>query len=153
MLDFFTRCENTALGEAIRGSLWLFPVIESFHLLALALIGGAVLAVHLRLLGLILPAHSSAELWRQMRPWFAAGWTVMILSGLLLFFSEAVKLYYSEAFWWKISLLVLATLFTLTAVRRIALRDSGDWSARATALLSLVLWSGVGAAGRWIGFS
>ena len=43
LLPFFEWCENTAAGEAIRGSLWLFPVIESVHLLALALIGGALL--------------------------------------------------------------------------------------------------------------
>ena len=51
ILSFFTWCENSALGDTIRGSRWLFPAIESFHLLALAVIGGAVLLVNLRLLG------------------------------------------------------------------------------------------------------
>src|SRR5713226_2669711 len=52
LLPFFEWCEHTAVGAAIRGSAWLFPVIEAFHLLALALIGGAILIVDLRLLGL-----------------------------------------------------------------------------------------------------
>ena len=57
LLSFFEWCEDTAVGHAIRDSLWPFPVIESVHLLALALIGVAILLVDLRLLGLGLRTH------------------------------------------------------------------------------------------------
>ena len=153
MLEFFTWCENTAIGEAIRASLWLFPVIESFHLLALGVIGGAVLIMNLRLLGWALASHPAAAVWRELRPWFQASWVVMIVSGLLLFFSEALKLYYNEAFWWKMGLLLAATAFSLTATARAAQRDRVDRLSRGLAVVALLLWTGVGAAGRWIGFS
>ena len=57
------------LGRAVVGSLWLFPVIEAVHLLALSVLGGAVLIVDLRLLGIGLKHRSVAELWREARPW------------------------------------------------------------------------------------
>jgi hypothetical protein len=156
VLSFFTSCENSSLGEAIRGSLWLFPAIESFHLLGLAVIGGAVLVVNLRLLGFGIERQSVAQLWRDTRPWLLGSLTIMIISGLLLFTSEATKLYYHEAFWVKMISLLLATLFTFTVLRKVAIAEQGRvgpfWS-KAAALVSIFLWSLVGVAGRWIGFS
>ena len=78
MLPFFEWCESTAVGASIRGSLWLFPVIESFHLLALALIGGAILVVDLRLLGLGLRSLPARQLGRDVEPWLIGGLAVMI---------------------------------------------------------------------------
>jgi hypothetical protein len=156
LLTFFTWCENLGIGEAIRASLWLFPVIESVHLLALAVLGGAVLSVNLSLLGLGLGRKSSADVWRATYGWLAGSTAVMIVSGLLLFTSEAVKLYYHEAFWVKMSALVLSLLFTATVQRRTALASPGVVSlrrSRAVGLVSLLLWFLVGAGGRWIGFS
>jgi len=155
LLFFFDWCEKSALGSAIRGSLWLFPVIESVHLLTLALIGGAVLIVDLRLLGLGLRRQSVAQLARDIQPWLAGGLIVMVVSGVLLFSSEAIKCYYSTAFRTKMSFLLPAILFTFT-VRRAAVADETrmkpSWR-RVVAVVSLALWTVVGASGRWIGFS
>ena len=155
LLPFFTWCEATWLGEALRGSKWLFPVVESFHLLALAVIGGSVLLVNLRLCGLGVKTPA-AQLWRDTKPWFTWSLAVMIVSGLLLFTSEAIKLYYSDAFWVKMGSLSLALIFTFTVLRRVALTDESKvnplWS-KTVAIVSLLLWTGVGAGGRWIGFS
>ncbi len=156
MLTFFTWCENTAVGEAIRASVWLFPVIESLHLLALAVIGGAVLLMNLRLLGLVVPRQPAPQVWRDTRPWMVGSLMLMMLSGALLFTSEAIKLYYHEAFWVKMGSLLLAILFTFTVLRRVALADPSRlrpfWR-KAAAVVSIVLWSLVGIGGRWIGFS
>ncbi|HTQ56508.1 MAG TPA: DUF6644 family protein [Bryobacteraceae bacterium] len=156
MLTFFTWCENSPLGEAIRASTWLFPVIESFHLLGLAVIGGAVLIVDLRLMGFGLARQPAAQLWRDTKPWLLGSLAVMLVSGLLLFTSEATKLYYHEAFWVKMISLLLSTVFTFAVARPVALADPGRvrpiWG-RIVALISIVLWSGVGIGGRWIGFS
>jgi len=156
VLSFFTWCENTSLGEAIRASRWLFPAIESVHLLGLALMGGAVLLVNLRLLGLGLRRQPAAQLWRDTWPWLVGSLTAMLISGTMLFTSEATKLYYHGAFWVKMISLLLATLFTFTVMRKVALaepeRVKPIWS-RIAALISLILWSTVGVCGRWIGFS
>ena len=155
LLPVFEWCENTGVGNAIRSSLWLFPVIESFHLLALALIGGAVLVVDLRLLGLALRRQPVAPLARDAERWLAAGLVAMVLSGLLLFLSEAIKCYYSTAFRTKMAFLLPAIVFTFTIRRRIAADETrvAPLLQRVAAIVSISLWSVVGAAGRWIGFS
>ncbi len=156
LLPFFEWCESTGVGEAIRNSLWLFPVIESFHLLALALIGGAILLVDLRLLGLAFRGRRVAELATEVQPWLVGGLLVMIATGILLFTSEAIKCYYNAAFWTKMTALFPAIVFAFTVRRKVAGADENRlrplWL-RVTALVSLSLWTVVGAAGRWIGFS
>lgn len=156
LLAFLTWCEGSAIGAAIRDSRWLFPLIESLHLLGLAVIGGTVLAVNLCLLGLGLGRHSARSLWQELAPWFLASLALMLGTGFLLFTSEAVKLYYHEAFWVKMAALPAALLFTATVQRRTALADPERVSrarSAVVALVSLALWSLVGGSGRWIGFS
>jgi hypothetical protein len=156
VLTLFTWIENSWLGEGIRASSWLFPVIESVHLLALAVIGGSVLAVNLSLLGLGLGRRSAAQVWHDTWPWFVGSLATMLTTGFLLFTSEAVKLYYHDAFWVKMSALLTALVFTAIVQRPTALADAErmtPWRSRAVGLLSLLLWFVVGAAGRWIGFS
>jgi hypothetical protein len=156
LLPFFQFCENSAVGETIRSSSWLFPVIESFHLLGLAMIGGAVLIVDLRLFGLLLRRHPVAQLARDAQPWQIGSLIVMVISGVLLFTSEAIKCYYHEAFWVKMTSLFLAIVFTFTIRRKVALADEtrvGPVWSKVVALISVTLWSGVGIGGRWIGFS
>jgi hypothetical protein len=155
LLPLFEWCENTGVGNAIRNSLWLFPVIESVHLLALALIGGAILIVDLRMLGLGL-RQPVAQLARDVQPWLAGGLVVMVASGLLLFSSEAIKCYYNAAFWTKMSFLLPALVFTWTIRRKVAAADEDRlrpiWR-KLVGCLSLSMWLVVAAAGRWIGFS
>jgi hypothetical protein len=146
----------TRLGQAISTSTWAFAVIESVHLLALAVIGGAVLIVDLRLLGFGLPAQPLERVARDAWPWFAGSWVVMILTGTLLFVSEPLKLYYSTPFFWKITCLLAGTLFAISVRRQVTLRGDGRTPPavmKLVGLISLLLWFGVGAGGRWIGFS
>ncbi len=156
LLPFFEWCESTAVGEMIRSSSWLFPVIESFHLLGLAVIGGAVLVVDLRLFGFALRRQPVAQLAADAQRWLIGSLMVMLPSGVLLFTSEAIKCYYNEAFWFKMTSLFLAIVFTFTVHRKVAMADEARirplWS-KLVALTSVTLWSGVGIGGRWIGFS
>ena len=156
LLPFFEWCEATTLGAAIRGSAWLFPVIESVHLLALAMLGGALLVVDLRLLGLGLRNQPVRELARDAQPWLVGSLAMMIATGVPLFLSESIKCYYSSAFWLKITVIPIAIAFTFTVRRRVANADDTRTAPRLktlVALISLTLWFGVAAAGRWIGFS
>ena len=154
LLPFFEWCEATAVGEAIRNSLWLFPIIESVHLLALALIGGAVLIVDLRLLGLGL-RQPVAQVARAAQPWLIGSLTVMLVTGIPLFLSESIKCYYSPPFWYKMTFLPLAITFALTVRRKVAAADEnrvGPLWGKLVGLVSLGLWFGVGFSGRWIAF-
>lgn len=156
LLSVFRWLEDTGVGRAIRDSIWLFPLIEGVHLAAFALIGGAIVLVDLRLLGLGLRRQPIAVVAREAQPWFLGGLAVMIASGALLFLSEAVKCYYSQPFWVKMSALFLAILFTFTVRRRVVTADevpARPVRGRLVALASLALWGTVAWGGRWIGFS
>jgi len=156
LAPFFEWCEATALGTAIRMSPWAFAVIESVHLLGLAVIGGAVLLVDLRMLGFGLRDQAIAEIARAAFPWLVGSLIVMLLTGVGLFLSEPMKCYASGPFWVKMISLGLAMLFTFTIRRKVTMADEtrvrSIWF-KLVALVSLTLWFGVGAGGRWIGFS
>jgi hypothetical protein len=154
LLDLFERLEATYVGEAIRNSLWLFPVIEAGHLLALALLMGSVLLVDLRLLGLGLRARPVPDVARAAGPWFAGSLVLMFATGIPLFLSEAVKCYFNTSFWVKMAALATAIVFTATVRAAVLRRGAATPALRAAVgLASLGLWFTVAAAGRWIGFS
>ena len=156
LLALFQWCEQSGIGAAIRRSAWLFPMIEAIHLLGLGFIGGAVLVVDLRLLGFGLRRQSVAQLSRDAQPWLIGSLIVMIITGGLLFTSEAIKCYYHGAFWFKMASLLLAIVFTFSVQRKVVMGDEARlrpiWS-KTVAVVSVLLWSGVGIGGRWIGFS
>ena len=156
LLPFFQWCEATSLGTAIRETTWAFAVIESVHLLALAVIGGAVLLVDLRLLGFGLRHQRINDLASDAWPWLNRSLAVMLVTGIGLFLSEPTKCYYSTPFWIKMSSLLAAIIFTFVVRRPVTQADdtriSPIWY-KLVALVSLALWFSVGAAGRWIGFS
>ena len=154
LLGLFERLEASGLGTAIRDSAWLFPVIEAVHLLGLALLGGAVLVLDLRLLGLGLQQKPVSYVARQLEPWLVRAIAVMVATGVPLFLSEAVKCFHSEAFRLKMVALALALAFTFGVRNPLAKARPlpARWN-RAVAACSLALWLTVAAAGRWIGFS
>jgi uncharacterized protein DUF6644 len=155
MLPFFQWCEGTAIGKGIRDSSWLFPTIEAVHLIGLALIGGAVLILNLRLLGIGFERQPIARVARDAWPWLVGSLVAMIATGIPLFLSEAIKCYYSPAFWIKMASLAMAIIFTFTVHRRVMFDELRLQPAarRVVAAISLTLWLGVGIGGRWIGFS
>ncbi|MEE8249962.1 MAG: DUF6644 family protein [Gammaproteobacteria bacterium] len=155
LLDLFQWFEYSSLLVAMRSSPWLFPVIATIHLLGLAVLGGAVLIVDLRLLGLGLSRQLPAQLARDAEPLLLGSLLVMLLTGLLLFMCFATKYYYLTAFWVKLASLFLAVVFTFTIRRRVITggetRMRAIWS-RPTAVVSVSLWTSVVLTGRLIGF-
>jgi len=147
--------EASSLGRVIRNSEYAFPMIEFVHLAALAVIGGAVLIVDMRLLGYGLKKTSVAQLARDAQPWVTGSLIVMLVTGVCLYASEATKCYASAAFWIKMVSLLLAMIFTYTIKRRVAAGDEKTFSRaanKAVGFVSLLLWFGVAWGGRWIGF-
>ena len=149
----FAALEAGAVGATIRESTWLFPAIEAVHLLALANLGGAVLMLDLRLLGAGLTGQATSAVERGARPWFLAAVVTMIVSGVLIGLSEALKLYDKPAFWVKMATLAIALAFTFALKLPLARRDVAGLAAKTLAVVSLALWLTVALAGRWIGFS
>ena len=155
VLAFCTWCNDSVFGHAVRDSVWLFPFVEIFHLLALSLLGAMLLLMNLRLVGVRFPGDRASILAQDFRPWILGCIAVMLISGFLMFSTEAVKMYGNWAFQWKMVFLVLAITYTFTIHRRVMAAEE-DRIAPAlrwlTAAVSVLLWLGVGLGGRAIGY-
>ena len=154
LLPFFKWCDATWLGETIRGSRVYFPIIETFHLIALTLLFGAVLVLNLRLCGLIMKHQPVQQIARDLSPWAFWSLVAILATGIMLFLSEAMKCYGSVPFQVKMVFLFLAIVFHFTIHRSMTRRerDPGRFFGVVAAVISVVLWLGVGLGGRAIGF-
>jgi len=163
MLHLFTPCqwlEQTSVAAGVRESLWLFPAIETVHLFGIILLVGSTVAFDLRLLGLAWREQAVSKLASRLLPWAWIGFAVQVLTGSLLFASEATKCYGNPAFRVKMLLLLLAGVnalaFHVAPFRKVAAWDKASTppvGAKVAGALSILLWFGIVAAGRWIGFT
>lgn len=153
-LPIFEWSDQTAAAVAIRNSRWLFPVVETFHLLALALLLGTIFMMSLRLFGVIMRKQTIPELASQLSPWTIGALCFVVPSGWLLFASEAFKCYDSIPFRVKMICLLLALTYHFTIFRKVTHEEErfSDAERRAAGIVALVLWFSVGLAGRGIGF-
>jgi hypothetical protein len=144
--------EASALGQTIRESTWLFPAIESTHLLALALLGGSVLITCLAVLGIGLKIPP-AEIYKSAHRYTNGAVIILVITGVLLGISEPVKLYGRQAFWVKMISLGIALLITYFAFNPQVRRGASGTGMRSVAIVTMAAWLMVAMAGRWIGFS
>jgi hypothetical protein len=155
LLDFCWWLQYSAPLHAMRESPIFFPIVATIHLMGLAIIGGAVLVVDLRLLGFGLQHQPSAVIAQDAERWLVRGLMVMVSTGILLFMCFATKYYYLTFFWVKMGALVSVVLFTWSIHRRVAMGQDPDAQplrSRLVALVSLLLWTTVAIGGRYIGF-
>jgi hypothetical protein len=152
--------QNLPWASGVKHSAWQFPVIESVHSLALSVMLWPAAILDLRLLGLIMPRRAVSEVASQFLPWVWTGFTVMILSGAILFAAEAVKCYHSPFFRIKVILLCTAGLnalvFHKTVFRRLDSWDMDEvtpWRAKVAGASSLLVWVGVVAMGRALAYA
>jgi hypothetical protein len=155
LLEFCRWLQYSGPLHAMRGSPVFFPIVATIHLMGLALIGGAVLVVDLRLLGLGLQSQPAAALAQDADRWLFRGLVVMVTTGILLFMCFATKYYYLTFFWVKMAALITVIVFTRSVHRRVAMANDADVrpiARKVVALISIFLWTTVAVGGRYIGF-
>lgn len=159
LMDFCTWLEAQPFSVAIAESEWMFPTIETIHVLALVLVVGSIAILDLRLLGVSRRDMAVTQLSAETLPWTWTSFIIAALTGLLMFASSATKYYENVPFRWKMVLLALAGinmgLFHLTAYRRVhhwERQIPPPRAVRTAATCSLAFWIGVVFLGRWIGF-
>jgi hypothetical protein len=151
---------DTPGSIALHESLYMYTLIESTHVLTLCVFVGMSVMLDLRLLGITLRRITVSEVAAKLLPWMTAGFGVMIVTGILLFYANPVRFYHSIWFRMKLVMLVLAGLnawfFHSGIWRRV-----GEWDrdvitprrARAAGAASLVLWAAIVVAGRMIAYN
>lgn len=150
----FQWCERSLLGHAIKYSKWDFAILETFHIIGIAVLLGSILVVDLRLLGFSMKRVTAAQLAREFAPWTWAAFAFMVATGIPMFLSEAVRMSLNTAFLVKMTLLCFALVIHFTILRR-ATRPSvqeNEGFGKFAAYLSLASWLSVALAGRAIAF-
>jgi len=154
LLPFFRWCDGTWLGEGIRNSRIYFPIIETFHLLALTILFGAVIVLNLRLCRLMMKSQPVQQVAKDLSPWGLWSLVVILTTGIMLFLSEAMKCYASKPFQVKMTFLFAALIFHFTIHWKVTRSDREPrlFSGVLIGTINFLLWFGVGLGGRGIGF-
>lgn len=143
--------DRTAFGTALRESTWAVPAWGTIHLFGLSAMFGGLLVLGLRLTGWPFAGQSSQRLARSVAPLLWGGAVTVVLSGLVLLASGAVKNYYNPAFRWKMALLIPALALSIW-MDRTARSGNPARGSKAVVIATFLLWCLVATAGRAIGF-
>lgn len=147
---------STPVAAAMRGHAWLYPIVETAHILGFAVLVGAVAMFDLRVLGFgrELPVRALA---RHLLPWSVGSLLLVVPTGLLMFSTQPIEMLGNPVFLLKLCLIaaagVNALLFHLGPYRGAAGWQDGipGW-ARLQAALSLLLWMAVITCGRMLAY-
>jgi hypothetical protein len=155
--------DSSPIAAAMRGELpgteWLFPIIETLHVMALAIVVGSIAMIDLRLLGIASRNSAVSRLSNEVLPWTWTAWAAAAVFGTLMFAAKAETYLGNLQFRLKFACMGLAALnmliFHFGVYREIARWDEGEppMSAKMAGALSLLLWIGVVFFGRWVGFT
>jgi hypothetical protein len=154
--------EASGLGQAMRQWLWLYPSVETVHIVGIGLLFGSIAVLDLRLLGLS-RTISVRTLAKHVLPWTAASFLLIVPSGLMMFTAHASEFIDSPVFVLKMCLIMAAglnaALFHTMVFRTADVWDAEDMrklppppSARVSAVLSLLIWISVIACGRLLAY-
>ena len=158
--SFLKFIEATRFATTIRDSIWMFPIVESIHVISFTMVVGTIAIIDLRLLGLASTLRSYRRMASDILKWPWAAFALTVATGLTMFCTNARIYYHNPFFRTKMLLLVLAgvnmIVFEMTAGRTIHRWDQARSAPRvgkAVAVVSLTLWIGIIFMGRIIGFT
>lgn len=167
MPDYFTSIGTLLDGSFLQaGALWALrtipgfpPIIQTVHILGIAVVMGTVVMLDLRILGLAVRSQKISEMTQRLLPWLWWALASNFVSGAFFLFARPNRYFNNPIFGWKMSFLFPAILLTLffhlmskTQPDYWELNAQRLWTARGIALLSLGLWIMVAMAGRWIAY-
>jgi len=150
---------SAAIRGEFPGTEWLFPIVETFHVMALTIVMGSIAMVDLRLLNVASRNSPVSRLSEEVLPWTWTAWCAAAVFGSLMFISKADVYAGNRQFQLKFLCMLLAAInmlvFQFGAYRRVARWDLGETpiTAKLAGGISLALWIGVVFFGRWTGFT
>jgi uncharacterized membrane protein SirB2 len=158
--SFTVWLSDTEWSIQLHESLYAYTLIESAHVIGIMLFVGTIVMVDLRLLGLAWREVPVSEMNARILPWTIAGFVLMFVTGVLLFYAIPVRSWHSVWFRTKMILLIIAAINVWLFHRRVE-RDRASWdmaprpplNARISAGVSLALWLSVIVLGRMIAYN
>lgn len=160
MAEFLAALEASSWAVRIRDSLYLFPLIESSHVIGLTMVFGTTAIIDLRLLGLASTRRPFTGIASDILKWTWAAFALTVVTGLLMFMTNAGVYYHNFYFRSKMAMLALAGInmatFELTTARSVQRWDRDRFAplaGRTVAAVSLIIWISIIFLGRWVGFT
>ena len=101
--------EQAPFAIAVRQSSWMFPTLESIHVLAVVLVVGTISIVDLRLLGLPTREKAVRRITQEVLPYTWGFFVLALVTGFLMFASSATTYAADLPFQLKMVLMLLAT--------------------------------------------
>ncbi len=160
LLPFCEWLAGTSGSIALHESLYMYPLVESAHVLTLCLFVGMSVALDFRLLGIGLKRVSVTDIADRLLPWMFVGFFIMVVTGVLLFYAIPIRSYQSIWFRLKVIMLIAAGINAWVFHNTIYARVQ-EWKdavrtpprARLAGALSLFLWAGIIVNGRMIAYN
>lgn len=132
------------MGQLMRSSQVIFPSVEIFHLIGLALFVGTLFLTDMGLLGLALRRQPIQQVAAALARWTWSGFAILMLTGPFMFAAQAAKWHDNPVFWIKMLLLIVATAFQLSVRRKITSERLLPATAKVLGAVSLILWISTG---------
>ena len=160
MLEFIEWLSLTPWSIGLRESLYMYPWIESAHVLFIAIFFGTLLFVDLRLTGHVFQELSISQMNKRILPLTVIGFVFMCITGFLLFYAVPIRNYQNLFFRIKFFLIIIAGL-NAYYFHKTMNKESKKWDKdshipsrmKQSALASLFLWSLVIISGRMIAYN
>ena len=158
--ELLASLEASSIAVRIRESLYLFPLIESAHVIGLTMVFGTIAIIDLRLLGMASTRRPFSRIASDILKWTWAAFALTVMTGLLMFTTDSGVYYHNFYFRSKMAMLACAginiVIFELTAARSMHRWDrdaAAPGAGKAVAVVSLVVWISIVFLGRWVGFT
>jgi hypothetical protein len=142
--EVFEWIERSPVGAWMRSSRVVFPIVESIHLIGMALFVGTLLLIDMGLLGVAMRRQPVSQVAAALAPFTWSGFGLLILTGPFMFSAQAAKWHDNPVFWIKMLLLITAIVLQLSVRRKI---NSGE-PAKMIGAISLILWVSIALSGK-----
>lgn len=157
LTEFSLWISETPLSLWLVTRFWSIPIIQVFHILALAAGFGSVLMINLRIYGLAGTDRTLAETERRYTRWIWGAFAVLILSGIGLIIAEPIRELINPIFWIKMGLVIVALVTSLLFHRGVMKRLAGGGvvtgGIKTASIFIIILWCVIMLCGRWIAYA
>ena len=151
--------EHTLLSQTIQSVNWIVPTVQTIHILAITVVAASALMIDLRLFGIFSAERPLRDVSARFLPLVWWPLLLLLLTGAIMIIGEPARSLKNPAFQLKMAMLVSALI--VTGLFQVLLRRDPDFgapgnhrrvAATSIAAVSLMLWTGIIFAGRWIAY-
>jgi hypothetical protein len=157
---FATWLANTPLSLAFQNAAWVVPTSQSIHILCVSVVFASAAIIDLRLLGIGATGRTVSELVDTLIPWMWSALALLFVTGTVQTIAEPLRQFVTPVFWAKMIMILIVAIMTLIFSRKVR-ANAAAWdaagtrppTAKAFALISLILWIAIIVCGRFIGYT